>query len=221
MRRRSALALTAAALSGVGGAVRAQGPAPSQGVSLGGVMGRQAMLMIDGQPRLLAAGASHGTVRVLTVGDDFVEIQIDGVRQRLRVGDRPIQMARQGPRASGREIVLPAGRGGHFYAQGSINGKPIDFMVDTGATNVALDHGRALAMGIDLQNARASFSGTANGMVRTRLVSLKSVRIHDVEVYDVEAVIVPMPMEHALLGNSFLSRFTMLRQGDLMRLTRQ
>ncbi len=207
--------LTAAALVGACGSVNAQS------VSLNGVMGQQAMLVIDGKTHVVAPGRTVQGVRLLGVAGDTADVEVGGKRTRLTVGTQPVQLAAMGSAASGSTIVLPAGRGGHFFAQASVNGKTVPFMVDTGATSVALSRMHAAAIGLKLDNAKVGYGNTANGPVMVHVVMLDSVRIGDVVVYSVEAVVLPAPMEHALLGNSFLSRFQMVRENDILRLTKR
>jgi aspartyl protease family protein len=160
-------------------------------------------------------------VRVIAVGSGSADVEVAGQRSRLEVGARPVQLARIGDGPSGNTIVLPAGRGGHFFVQAAVNGTTVPFLVDTGATSVALSIAHAQAIGLKLDNAKVGWGNTANGPVMVRVVMLDSVRVGDVVVYNVEAVVLPAPMEHALLGNSFLSRFQMVRENDVLRLTKR
>lgn len=105
-------------------------------------------------------------------------------------------------------------------ANGSINGRAVQFMVDTGATAVAIGTSDAQRMGIDYQKGLPVRMSTANGVAQGWRVVLNSVRVGDVEIFDVEAVVGPN-MPFALLGNSFLSRFTMNRNSDTMVLERR
>jgi aspartyl protease family protein len=114
------------------------------------------------------------------------------------------------------------GTGGHFMPQGAINGKSVQFIVDTGATSVSLSRQDADRLGVNYERTgRPVFLNTANGSVRGWLVRLDSVRISDVEVFGVDAVVSPAPMPYVLLGNSFLSRFQMKRENDIMVLERR
>lgn len=184
-------------------------------------MGQQAMLVIDGQTRVVPVGSSHAGVKVLAIGTDSADVEVGGKRRRLHVGAQPIQLAAMLPATAGREIVLAAGRGGHFFAQGVINGQSIPFMVDTGASVIAMSTVHAKMLRIDLTTAKHGLANTANGTVVARSVTLRSVRVGDVEVANVEAIVLPTSMEHILLGNSFLSRFSMVRENDVMRLTKR
>ena len=69
-----------------------------------------------------------------------------------------------------------------------------------------------------LRGGRPGLSSTANGTVPVVMVTLSSVRVGEVEVSNVPAVVMPAQMPHILLGNSFLSRFQMGRENDVMRL---
>ena len=193
--------------------------AAAQGVQFSGAMGRKALLIIDGQPKALAPGESHAGVKLLTLTDGEVLVERAGRTQMLRMGASPVALggaARQD--GGGREIVLPAGPGGHFMAQGAINGRNVQFMVDTGATSVALGQAEADRIGLDYKNSRRAMSSTANGTVPVHLLTLSAVRIGEVTVSNVQAVVMPAPMPYVLLGNSFLNRFQMRRDNDTMRL---
>jgi aspartyl protease family protein len=195
--------------------------AHAQSVALSGVLGSKALLVVNGgAPKALAAGEMHLGVKLVSVNGEQATIDIKGQRSTMRVGDSPVSIGTQRDTSSSNKIVLPLASGGHFFAQGLVNGKPIQFMVDTGATTVALGTEDAKRMGIDYQKGRPVRMGTANGVAQGWLVKLNSVKIGDVEVYEVEAIVGPN-MPYALLGNSFLSRFSMNRTSDQMVLERR
>ena len=192
--------------------------AAAQGVALAGRMGERALLMIDGQPRTLAAGQGAAGVRFVRWQDDSAVVERDGAQYLLRLGASPSRLAGAAPVAGGREIVITAGPGGHFITAGSINGRSVRFMVDTGATVLALGREEATRLGLDLSTARSALSETANGTIAVQMVNLTRVRVGDVEVANVAAMVVPAAMPYVLLGNSFLTRFQMRRENDVMRL---
>lgn len=191
-------------------------------VALTGVMGNKALLVVNGAPpKMMEAGQTMAGVKLLSASGDQAAIEMGGKRVNLRVGDAPVsQGAGAGGAGGGNKIVLPVGSGGHFMANGSINGRAIQFMVDTGATSVAIGMGDAQRLGIDFSKGQPVRMSTANGTAQAWLVKLNSVRVGDVEIYDVEAVVGPN-MPFALLGNSFLGRFTMNRTNDTMVLERR
>ena len=215
MRRR----LVAAAALSLATASRAQAqPAPA--VQLAGTMGgKKALLVIDGQPQMLAVGDAARGIRLLALQGDTAEIERGGARLSLRVGGSPVTLGAGAPKfGSAREIVLAAGPGGHFITGGAINGQPVSFMVDTGATRVALSQAEATRLRLDLRSGQPGLSSTANGTVPVVMVTLSSVRLGEIEVANVPAVVMPAQMPHVLLGNSFLTRFQMRRDNDEMRL---
>jgi aspartyl protease family protein len=199
----------------------AAGAAAAQTVSLQGMLGSKALLIVDGgPPKTVAPGETHRGVKVLSTLGDQAVVEIDGKRQTLRVGDAPASVgSRIVP--GGNKIVLSASSGGHFLTQGAINGRAVQFMVDTGATSVAMSVADAERVGIDYKKGQIGRGNTANGAVTVYHVKLASLRIGDVEVYDVDAADLPALAGHILLGNSFLSRFQMTRFNDQLVLERR
>ena len=204
-------------------AVAAAGSAGAQTVTLNGSLGtQQALLVIDGQPQAVPVGATVKGVRLLSLSATQAEVEAGGVRRTLTLGAGPVRVAGGGAGSGAREIVLTAGPGGHFLTTGQINGRAVQFMVDTGATTVAMGQADADRMGIDYRTSpRRGFVDTANGRVPAYGVTLTSVRVGDVEVANVEATVLPASMPHVLLGNSFLTRFQMKRENDVMRLEKR
>ncbi|MBT9610650.1 TIGR02281 family clan AA aspartic protease [Aquabacterium sp.] len=200
----------------------ASAPAWAQSVAMTGSMGSKALLVVNGgAPKALAAGDTHQGVKVLSVGAEQATVEVGGKRQTVTLGGAPVSVGGGGGGGGGSQIVLTASSGGHFLTLGSINGRSAHFMVDTGATSVAMGAEDARHMGIDFEKAPRLAGSTANGTVWMYRVKLRSVRIQDVEVNEVDAVVVPQGMPHVLLGNSFLTRFQMKRDNDVMTLTRR
>ena len=206
------LALSAAALL-------ACGPATAQTVSLSGTLGAsKALLLIDGQPHTVAVGSTVKGVTLTRLTDGEAEVETGGKRSLLRLGAAPARVGATGGVGGSTEIVLHVGTGGHFLTQGSINGKPVQFLVDTGATSIAMSLSEANRIGLDWRNGQRGYSSTAGGTVPVYGVTLRSVRVGDVEVFNVGAVVLQAEMPAILLGNTFLNRFSMRRDGDTMRL---
>lgn len=188
-------------------------------LQLAGVMGGRALLVIDGQPQMMAVGDSARGVRLLSLQGDVAQVAHAGGTISLRVGASPVSLVPgSGRAAAAREIVITAGPGGHFITGGAINGQAVSFMVDTGATVVALSQAEATRIGLDLRSGQQGLSHTANGTVPVVMVTLGTVRVGEVEVANVQAAVMPAQMPHVLLGNSFLTRFQMRRDNDVMRL---
>jgi aspartyl protease family protein len=212
MRARAALLLALLAWAGA---------ALGQTVSLSGSLGGKALLMIDGAPRTLAVGQAAQGVKLVSVSGGDAVVEVGGRRITLQLGSAQVNLGGAASAGAGSKIVLTAGSGGHFVTQGSINGKAVNFIVDTGATHVALSQSVAEQIGLNFRSGQRSMGQTANGPIVAYRVTLDSVRIGDVLVYNVEAAVLPAGMEQVLLGNSFLTRFQMKRENDILTLDKR
>jgi len=194
-------------------------PAWGQTVSFNGSLGtKAALLLIGGEPRTVSVGEKVAGVRLLSLLDDRVVVEVDGRRQTV-LGASPGRIGNgEAAPNTGRQIVLASGAGGHFMANGSINGQTTQFLVDTGATSVAISQIEAERMNLRFRDGRRIMTQTANGPAPAHVISLASVRVGDVEVRNVEAIVIPGVMSHVLLGNSFLTRFQMRRDNDILTL---
>ena len=199
--------------------------AHAESLSLAGMLGSKALLVVEGTaPKTVAAGETHLGVKVISTTADEAVIEQAGKRRTLRVGEAPVNMGSGGNGTSnskGNRIVLLAGTGGHFMTAGQINGKAVQFMVDTGATSVAMGIQDAERAGIPYKSGQPVMVSTANGNAQGYRIKLASVRVGDVEVFDVDAVVTPQAMPFTLLGNSFLTRFAMTRENDQMTLVKR
>lgn len=206
-----------------GGLIVSATPAHAQSVAMTGSMGSRALLVVNGAaPKAIAAGDTYQGVKVVSVSAGDAVIEVGGKRQTVSMGGAPVNFKGSGGGGSGAsQIVLSAGDGGHFFTVGSINGASVRFIVDTGASMVAIGRDDAERMGIKLKDATPVRMGTANGVATGYVVTLNSVRVQDVEIYNVEAVVMSQPMPIALLGNTFLTRFQMKRENDKLTLDRR
>jgi aspartyl protease family protein len=195
--------------------------AGAQTVSLGGSLGNNALLVIDGKPRHVAVGSTVQGVRLISVSGNDALVEVGGKRLALQLGAAQVNLGGVQSEGGGKQIVLTAGTGGHFVTSGSINGKSVRFMVDTGATSIALGQDEAERIGLDYKSGQRGYSSTANGPVPVYRANLASVRIGDVMVYNVDAIVSPAPMPYVLLGNSYLGRFQMRRENDRMTLDKR
>ena len=110
--------------------------------------------------------------------------------------------------SSYRTVTVESSRGGHFEVEGSVDGRRLDFLVDTGATVVALRERDANRLGIFPRPTEyTGRTSTANGVIAVAPVRLSSLEINGIRVYDVPAVVIPdKSLSENLLGMSFLSR---------------
>jgi len=129
---------------------------------------------------------------------------------------------RSAPAASDRQsVTLAADPRGHFFMDGAVNGNPMRFLVDTGATVVALPAADARRLGLDYRKGQPGFTNTAGGVVQAYRIKLDRVRLGDIELNAVDAVVIERGLDIALLGMSFLNRVEMKREGQTMTLIRR
>ncbi|WP_312791857.1 retropepsin-like aspartic protease family protein [Diaphorobacter nitroreducens] len=191
----------------------------AQSVALAGILGGKALLVVDGSaPRSVAPGGSHMGVRVVSVGRDGVVLEVAGAQRAIQLGESPVSI---GGSAAGQRIVLKADARGHFINSGFINGRVMQYMVDTGATTVAIGRPDAQRMGLKFEQGQPVMMNTANGTAQGWRMRLESVRVGDVELSSVDAIVTAEAMPYVLLGNSFLREFHMNRSGDEMVLQRR
>ena len=191
-------------------------------VTLTGSIGSRAILIVNGNPpKTVAVGESYQGVKLVSLRAEQAVVELDGKRVNLRM-DTPVSIGGGGGTGGGgSRVVLSADSRGHFMTQGAINGRPVTFMLDTGATSIALSADDALRIGLDYSKGQRVVMNTANGQAQGYRLRLQSVRVGDVEVYDIDAIVSPQAMPFVLLGNSFINRFSMRRDADQMVLEKR
>ncbi len=120
--------------------------------------------------------------------------------------------------SGGREVRLEQNRQGHYVANGAINGAPVVFLLDTGATDVSVPAGLARRLGLEAgAQARAR---TANGVITTYRTVLERVNLGAIELRGVRAHINPgMAGDEVLLGMSFLRDLDFSQRDGVLTLT--
>lgn len=188
-----------------------------------GLTAGKAVVVIDGgKPRTLSVGdTAPDGVRLVNANSRSAVFEIDGKRQTLGIGENGAisTVSTPGTRQS---AILTANSGGHFIASGSINGIPVQMLVDTGASMVSMSAAEAKRLGIDYLAGTRGFSSTANGVVPAYKVKLDTVQVGGVALSNVDGMVHAgdnLPI--VLLGMSFLNRMEMQRDGDRMTLTKR
>lgn len=180
---------------------------------------KAAVLSIDaGAPKTVRVGQSFGGVRLIAVERDRATIEVEGKRRVLLRGQTWSSGATGSERQS---ATLAAGAGGHFSVEGAINGGAVRFVVDTGATVIALPASDASRLGLDYRGGPVGTAQTAAGPTPAYRVRFDTVRVGGIELNNVEGVVIEKGLNVALLGMSFLNRVEMRREGDRMTLIRR
>lgn len=191
-----------------------------ESISLQALFKDKAIVLVDGARRVLKSGEeSPEGVKLLATDtqDEKAEIEIDGKRETLRLGVVTAGFASKGKGS----VTLYPETNGHYFVDGLVNGAPVRFMVDTGATIIGMNSIIANRIGIDYRKqGRPGFVNTAGGTVPTYYIKLNSVTVGDITLYNVDASVVEgsSPRE-ALLGMSFLGHLNMKRDIEKMELS--
>ena len=188
-------------------------------VAVVGLFPSKAAIVVNGAaPRTVSIGQrlTEGVVLV-AVTNETATLEIDGVQRILRMG----QHFAASRASDAHKVVLAAGSGGHFIADGTINGGATRFLVDTGATSIAISASDAKRLGINYLNAPRVGVQTANGNAIAYQVRLDTVAIGGIAMSNVDAMVLERGLSMPLLGMSFLSRTNMLREGETLTLIKR
>lgn len=195
-----------------------------QSIKVFALFEKKAIINIDGKRRVLAAGETspEGLKLIRTdTRNELVEVEIAGRRETLRLGVVSTGGG-LGSDSGARKVILFAERGS-FYADGSINGSNVRFLVDTGATTIAMNSHTANRIGLDYRrHGQRAMASTAGGVVPMYALTLKKVKVGGIVLHNIEAGVIEGSHPNAvLLGMSFLSRLNMTRDGNKMELTKR
>lgn len=195
-------------------------PALATSVSVVGLFKDKAIVSIDGsRPRTVSVGQTIQGVKLLGADSDSALFDVDGKRRTLGMGQ---SFAGGSAVAMRPQVSLTADSRGHFAAAGYLNGYPMSFLVDTGATAIAIGASDAKRLGLDYkQTGRSVPVGTAGGVVPAWRVTFNSVKVGSITLHQVDGLVVESGLNMPLLGMSFLNRMEMKRDGGVMTLTQR
>jgi aspartyl protease family protein len=177
----------------------------------------RAFLRIDGDLVLMREGESHRSGVVLIAADG------EGATVSWQGEERPVSLTRQtggvSAESAPQEIRLSPDRLGQYRVPGRINGQAVSFMVDTGASMVAISQRQAQQLGLDYRRGEQGTVVTAQGQAMAWFFDLEQVEVGGMEATYVQAAVIQgnFPVE-ILLGMSFLSQIRMEHDGNIMLL---
>lgn len=182
-----------------------------------GLFKNKAIVNIDGKQRTLKKGkkSPEGVILIWADSDSAI-LEVDGKEQKFKLGRHVSTSFKQKKLAEAK--IMPIN--GMYSTVGFINGHQVNFLVDTGATWIAMNANQARTLGINFRYlGKKGRVSTANGIVPVYRVTLDKVRVGEIELTNVAAGVLEgnSPRE-VLLGNSFLNRVEMQRQGQVMLL---
>lgn len=190
-------------------------------VQVVGLFSGKAIVVVDGgKPRTLSVGQSLGNVKLISATSEAAVIEVDGKRRTLTTGG---QVAMGGYTKSAKPtVIIPADHGGHYYAEGAINGIPMRFLVDTGATMVSLGASDARRLGINYLQGERGYSNTANGPAVVYKVKFNTVKVGAITLNGIDGLVhESADMPFALLGMSFLNRLELKHDREQLTMTQR
>jgi aspartyl protease family protein len=190
-------------------------------ITVVGLFKDTAIVVIDGTRRLLRSGdtSPEGVTLVSATSTEAV-LEIDGKQKRYGLGG---QIGGSYARSEQPKVRIWPTPNHMYLVTGSINGFPVNFIVDTGATLVSLSGREAKRLGIDYRVVGTpAYSSTASGIEEIYLVKLNKVRVGDIELRNVEGAVHDGDFPRAtLLGMSFLGRLNMRQDGQVLELEKK
>lgn len=177
----------------------------------------KAMLEINGRQRLLAKGqTSPEGVRLIEANASRALVFLDGKELNLSPETR---VSTNFVVPESREFRIVKDNSGHFRSQGQINGQNINFLVDTGATSVAINEAQAQRLGISYKSAQPGRVMTAAGAIKGYAIKLDQVNLGPLQVRNVPATVLEGNAgTEALMGMSFLKNLEVHQESNLMLL---
>ena len=190
-------------------------------VNIVGLFSNKAVVIINGgKPKTLSVGQTSEGVKLIAADSKTATLQIEGKTKQLGMG----QAASVGGAASNsvQSTTLYADSRGHYVSDCQINGATLKFILDTGATTVALNSGDAKYANIDYKRGETELVDTANGVVTAYRVTIATLKIGGITLNQVEGNVLEggSPSE-VLLGMSALNRLDMKRQDIALTLTKK
>ncbi|MGD8576516.1 MAG: TIGR02281 family clan AA aspartic protease [Thiohalophilus sp.] len=198
----------------------ASAPLPARDVLVQGLFRDMAILSVEGTQYTLRPGeATPQGIKLISANSQQAVLEIDGRQETYALGSH-ISSSYSRPEMA--QAVIYRQRG-MYHGSGSINGQPVSFLVDTGASAVSMNEAEARKLGIDFRvvgdPVRVS---TANGIVRAYKLTLDRVRVGDIELPNVTGIVHEGGSpQMILLGMSFLGQLDMQRDGDRLVLKKK
>ncbi len=191
-------------------------------VNVVGLFSNKAVVIINGgKPKMLSVGQTSDGVKLLAADSKTATLQIEGKTQQLGMG-QAASVGGSNANAGVASVTLYANTEGHFISECYVNGAPLKFLLDTGATTVALNSGDAKFAKIDYKRGEPIQVSTANGIATAYRVTIATLKIGAVTLNQVEASVIEGGSPSVvLLGMSALNRLDMKRQDIALTLSKK
>lgn len=192
----------------------------SMSILVVGLMRDHAVVQINGKQHVLKVGQiSPEGVALIQANSEFALLQYNGVTQSYPLGSQFGGVITP-PTALPSVSIWPTN--GMYLTNGAVNGYQVDFLVDTGASAIALNAATAKRIGIDFRQAQQVSVRTASGQELAYDVVLNEVQLGGITLNNIRALVIDgVEPERALLGMSFLNQLNMQRTGDRLELIKK
>jgi aspartyl protease family protein len=191
-------------------------------VNVVGLFSGKAIVIINGgAPTSIGAGQTKNGVKLIAASSESATFLVEGKKQTLKMGQAASVAGSTAP-VGNEALSLYADQAGHYYGTLSINSAVLKYVVDTGATTVALNSGDAKYAKIDYEKGERINMSTANGLVSAYLVKLNTLKIGSITLHDVVATVNEGGSPPVvLLGMSALNRMNMKNENSIMTLSKK
>ena len=187
-----------------------------------GLFSGKALVSINGgSPESIAAGQTKNGVKLISANSESATFMVEGKRQTLKMGQAASVAGSSAP-TNNNPVSLYADSRGHFSGNLSINGASLKYLLDTGASTVAMNSGDAKFAKIDYEKGEKAQASTANGVVDVYVVTINTLKIGSITLNNVEATVHEGGSPSVvLLGMSALNKLDMKRDNSIMTLTKK
>jgi aspartyl protease family protein len=185
---------------------------PERGTGLMGWAVRQLLLWLGGGFAVYWLFTNYGLLRPSTT--PAVKPQAEAAQPAASPQSTPLPVLGRAVQPATYSLALRARADGHVVVNGMVNGAPVRFLVDTGATTVALTPADAIRAGVAGSLNYSITVATANGLSKAAPVMLRDIRIGALQIDDISAQVMEAPGGISLLGQSFLSRLKSYQMHD-------
>jgi len=191
-----------------------------ENVEIQALMPSMVVLLIDGDRITLKTGQVKQGVKLISSSTSLATLEIEGVQKAYKMGS---SISTQFTRREEITERVMLDKHGMFQSFGSINGHSVRFLVDTGATSVAMSAKKARKLGIQYQlEGIPTKTSTASGIANAWAVKLKTVRLGQLLLHNVQGIVIDgNHPSQVLLGMSFLNKMKVEKEGKTMKITRK
>ncbi len=192
-------------------------------IVVNGLFKNKAVLLINGKQHILSIGKpGPNGIELLAIEGVTVTLNINGNTQKYKLGDSTAITTNYKENKE-KEVLVALNTLGQFLTVGAINKQAVQFLVDTGATSVALNSAHAKQLGLDYRSkGTPTMIATASGTSVAYRIMLDEVSLGEIRLHHIEAVVIEgnYPI-HVLLGMSFLGNLDIHREGQIMKIKKK